>query len=172
VTPTITTSVTPTITRTNDFTPFSIIWNLSYTGIVGGSSPWIVSNNNKRIRYNVENSLNCGGINSNIQTGTAVANIFTGSFDGNMNIDFSGIGEAQSSGFEKISFYLDDVLVGAGNAPGGGQGCVMGPIVKTPSIILPIKLQANRNYVFRINFSTVDPLFHVNAYYVVDLSFI
>ena len=51
------------------------------------------------LQFKVEDSANCGGNNSNTQNGTATANIqVTGSESIILELEFSGIGEAQSSG--------------------------------------------------------------------------
>lgn len=168
ITPTITRSATPTPTPTPN--PFSISWNTSYSGTLNGN-PWIISNNNKKIRYNVEDSGDCGGSNNNIQTGLAIATINTGNANVNMEIDFDGLGEAQASEFELIRFYLDNNLIGSANAPGGGLGCVMGTVVKNPPNIPTIVLSPNTQYEFKIDFTTNDALFHVGAFYEVNLVF-
>lgn len=171
-TPTVTStnSSTPTPTPTQTPNPFSISWNTSYSGTLNGD-PWIISNNNKKIRYNVEDSQNCGGSNNNIQTGIAIATINTSSNSVNMNIDFDGLGEAQASEFELIRFYLNDNLIASANAPGGGLRCAMGPVVKDPPNIPTIVLSPNTQYQFKIDFTTSDAQFHVGAFYEVSLVF-
>lgn len=172
VSPTLTT--TPTNTVTSSPNPFSIVWDTAYTGTLGGN-PWVISDNNRTIRYNIEDSANCGGANPNTQTGIATATINTGNNNVTMSIDFAGIGEAESPAYELISFSFGQgsnlSAIANAHAPGGSLGCQMGPVVKNPSNIAPILLLAGNEYIFRINFTTNDGLYHVGAYYQINLSF-
>ncbi len=88
-----------------------------------------------------------------------------------MQIDFEGIGEAELPNYELIDFKLNGNIIASAHAPGGNKGCEMGPVVKSLDIIPPVALLAGRTYIFQIIFTTADPLYHVGAYYQVDLSF-
>lgn len=149
---------------------FNISWSTYYEGTLLGN-PWVLSNNNKTIRYNVERSPNCGGSNSNIQSGKATACIITGPNNVIMNINYDGLVEQQDAGFEVINITLDGTQVARGSSVNLNLGCTMGPPTKIPANILPITLIANRVYKLLIDFSTVDSQYHVNAYWQVDLSF-
>lgn len=168
VTPTLTATQTPSITPSAN--PFSITWVTTYAGTLQGD-PWLISNNNRSIKYNIENSANCGGSNPNTQSGTATATINVGSNNVIMNVDFNGLGEAESPAYELIQFRLNGDFVASAHAPGGSLGCAMGPTVKTPENIQPITLLAGNIYTFEISFTTADGLYHVGAYYQTDLSF-
>ena len=150
-------------------------WQLSAntSGFTGCTSAgWIVTNNNLSLRFNVAPSANCPGGTCGIrQIGTAIATITVGGENTNLDLDFEGMGEAESANFDKIFFYLDNVLLADGHAPGGGLGCVDGPIVATYAINPPYLLSANNVYTLRVEFDTVDNLFHVDSYYQVNLSF-
>lgn len=135
------------------------------------ATPWTISQNNTRIRYDIEDSVNCGGTCNAIQSGTATAIITVGAVDVDMGLDFEGVGEGQAAAFELISFELDGTEVARANAAGGGLGCTMLPVVKTFVTSPPYRLNANTQYTFFIDFTTADALFHVGAYYEVDLSF-
>lgn len=135
------------------------------------SAPWTISNNNTKIRYDIVDSDNCGGSCTDTQAGTATATITVGASDVDMGLDFEGIGELMAANFEKISFELDGVEVARANAAGGGQPCAMGPVVKTFITPPPYRLNANTSYTFFIDFTTNDELYHVGAFYEVDLSF-
>lgn len=135
------------------------------------STPWTITNNNTRIRYDIENSSNCGGSCTALQSGTATATITVGASDVDMGLDFEGIGELEAPNFEKIEFELDGVQVARAQAAGGGLQCAMGPVVKTFVTPPPYRLNANTSYTFFINFTTNDALYHNGAYYEVDLSF-
>jgi hypothetical protein len=88
-----------------------------------------------------------------------------------MYIYFEGMGEAQDADYERITFTLDGTLVSRANAPGGGQGCVMGPVVKQFIVAQPYALAANSVHTLAIDFTTADPFFHKKAYYEINLSF-
>ena len=133
--------------------------------------PWTITNNNLDIRYDIEDSSNCSGTCGTVQAGTATATITVGANNVEMGLDFSGMGEAQASQFEKITFDLDGTQLARANAPGGGLGCVMGAVVKTYVTPSPYLLQANSVHTLLIDFSTVDALYHVNAFYNVQLTF-
>lgn len=161
----------------------SISWNKSsspttdpgcYTVSTTDPTPqgWAVTNNNYTLRYNIANAVGCpGGTCSVIQTGTATATITVGPSPVKMYIYFEGLGEAQDADFEKITFVLDSVLVAKANAPGGKLGCTMGPVVKQFIVAQPYLLAANSVHTLAIDFTTNDALYHVNAYYEINLSF-
>ena len=150
------------------------VTGLSWTTTVSNtcnSSPWTISAGNQTIRYDIVDSTNCGGTCSAVQAGTATATITVGSSAVNLGLDFEGIGEAQASAYERITFTLNGTQVADAHAPGGGLGCVMGPVVKTYTTSPPYTLAANTTHTLVIDFTTADALYHVNAYYEVDLSF-
>mgnify|MGYP007000300536 len=65
------------------------------------------------LQFKVEDSANCGGSNSNEQQGKATANIqINGEKPVILEIDFSGIGEAQSAGYDLIEFKLNGSIIG------------------------------------------------------------
>jgi hypothetical protein len=102
---------------------------------------------------------------------TATATITVGGNDVNMGLDFDGLGELQAPQFELITFKLDGVEVADAHAAGGNLGCAMGPVIKTFTQAPPYFLAANSVHTLLIEFTTADPLFHVGAFYEVDLSF-
>lgn len=147
-----------------------INWSFTYNGTLNGN-PWVVSNSGLSIRYNVEDSLICGGSNSNTQFGTAIATIITGS--GNpvtLDINFDGVAELEQSGSESLNISLNNNIIASATSAGGNLGCSMGPIIKT---IIPLQqnLTPNQTHELRIEFTTVDELFHVGAYYDINLIF-
>ena len=85
----------------------NITWTTTYSGTSG--NPWTISNGGKTIKYSLEDSQNCGGSNSNVQTGTAEAIVINTTSNITMGFSFTGIAELQDSGFENIQFYLEDV---------------------------------------------------------------
>ncbi len=122
------------------------------------------------LRFKVEDSADCGGDNSNTQMGTATANIeVNGSSPVILEIEFSGIGEAQSAGYDLIRFNLDGIVIGDGQAPGGGLGCVSDSVLVNPAA--PQEL-APGAHTLVIDFTTNDGAYHVGAYYEIELKLI
>ena len=119
------------------------------------------------LQFKVEDSANCDGNNSNTQYGTATANIqVAGSNPITLELEFSGIGEAQSSGYDKIEFILDDEIIGSGEAPGGGLGCTSDSVLVNPAS--PQSLDPGPHTLI-ISFTTNDALYHVDAFYEIEL---
>ena len=136
------------------------------------ATPWVISNQNLRIRYNITNSMNCGGTCNEIQSGTATATITVGALDVNMGLSFTGIGELQDFNYEKITFKLDTVLIADAHAAGGLLGCAMGPVVQSFITPPPYLLLAGSIHTLLIDFTTNDAAYHVGAFYEVNLSFV
>lgn len=147
-----------------------LVWALTVDNPCS-AAPWTITNNNLNIRYDVADSLNCTGLCNDVQSGTATATITVGASNVEMSLDFSGMGEAQSSLYEKITFDLDGTQLARANAPGGNLGCVMGEVVKTYVTPSPYLLQANSVHTLLITFSTEDAQYHTDAFYDVQLTF-
>ena len=119
------------------------------------------------LQFKVEDSQDCGGENPNTQEGTATANIqITGSSPVNLDIDFSGIGEAQSAGYDLIKFILNGEVIGDGQAPGGGLGCVSDSVLVNPADQQTLE---PGSHTLVIDFTTNDGMYHVDAYYEIEL---
>ncbi|MCS5653914.1 MAG: hypothetical protein NZ825_14855, partial [Candidatus Marinimicrobia bacterium] len=115
------------------------------------------------LQFKVEDSANCGGNNSDTQNGTAIANIQVTGFEPiTLELEFSGIGEAESAGYDLIKFELDGVVIGDGHAPGGGLGCASDSVAVNPAS--PKSLDPGPHTLI-INFTTNDGSYHVDAYY-------
>jgi len=122
------------------------------------------------LQFKVENSANCveSGGNPNTQEGTATANInITGSNAVTLDIDFSGVGEAQSAGYDLIEFSLNGEVIGDGQAPGGGLGCQADSVAVNPAAQ---KILNPGSHTLVIDFTTNDGQYHVNAYYEIELT--
>ena len=119
------------------------------------------------LQFKVEDSQDCGGENPNTQRGTATANIqITGSSPVNLDIDFSGIGEAQSAGYDLIKFILNGEVIGDGQAPGGGLGCASDSVLVNPADQQTLE---PGSHTLVIDFTTNDGAYHVDAYYEIEL---
>ena len=122
------------------------------------------------LQFKVEDSQNCGGENPNEQKGTAIANIqIEGSNPVTLDINFSGSGEAQAAGYDKIEFSLNGVVIGSGQAPGGGLGCQSLPVDINPA---DPQLLEPGPHTLVISFTTDDGQYHVDAYYEINIKLI
>ena len=144
-------------------------WTTTQSG-VGSPYGWNVSNNGKTIRFDIQNSANCGGPNNNTQSGQALANFSTNA-NYNVYANLSGIGELQDAGYENMTLNL----AGYGNIVSStskdfNQGCASGPVAISGSPG-PYLLAANTSTAFTLTFTTRDNLYHVNCYYQCDLVF-
>ena len=102
--------------------------------------------------------------------------ITVGSTNTNMSLTFVGNAERELTNYELIEFKLsggsyNNILLASATAPGGNLGCQMGPAIQTYNVHPPYTLIANTVYKFRIDFTTNDPLYHLNAFYEAQLSF-
>jgi hypothetical protein len=132
---------------------------------------WVVSNFNQTIRFNISDSVGCGGTCDYVQTGIATATITVGASDTDMTVNITGLAEREATGYEDCTFILDGTPIVEATSPGGGLGCAMGPVVQTVLQPGPYTLLAGSTHTFTINFSTDDRLYHQGAYYEVTLSF-
>lgn len=131
-----------------------LTWATASTGTISGIDPWVISQENTVIRFNVERSANCGGTNANIQSGTATATITVGPIAALFSFQLSGAGELENSNFDLMTLKFDGNQVGFANAAGGGQGCVDGPVVFALQTTLPIVLPPNTVHTFELLFTT------------------
>lgn len=161
--------------------PVSIAWTTTQAGLIAGiEGGWQTSNAGLRIRYDMQDSANCGGPNPNVQTGTATGSINTGTKSYTFVPTLTGFGEAQDGGFEIMNLYLAGGSYGSGQgtnlvraaSTGGGLGCANGtPVSQTNYVAAPYTLASNTTYTFTLQFTTGDALFHKNCYYQCDLAF-
>ncbi len=52
---------------------FSLSWGTTQSELISGLSRWGTSNQSRTIRFNVQNSANCAGPKSNVQSGSAIS---------------------------------------------------------------------------------------------------
>ena len=148
----------------------SVNWTTSQVG-VGAPFGWNVSNNGNTIRFDVQNSANCGGPNGNVQNGVATATL-SAQARFNMTVSLTGLGESQDPGFENMSLRFNGAEIIRATSPGGGAGCAAGrPVNQTIVVPGPYFLAKNSNNSFQLNFSTADALFHVGCFYQCNLTF-
>ena len=154
---------------------FSITWDTTQDGVAETDGGWRIDNDGRSVRFAIEDSVDCGGPNDEIQSGTAVATIVVPE-DYLLTLNIEGMAEQVDSGFELMSVYLDDALVVTATSAGRDDGnyydnnCEMVPAVVTFLRDVPFVL-AEGEHTFRIDFTTNDALWHQNAFYEFQLVF-
>jgi hypothetical protein len=157
--------------------PLTISWTTTASGLIPGQpGGWQTTNGGTVIRFDVQDSQNCGGNNSNVQFGTATATINTGTNNFLFTPVLTGIGELIAAGYEDMDLILNggvyaNTLLITGTSTGGGSGCQMGPITQTIVTPPPHQLAAGTIYTFTLNFTTDDAQYHVGSYYECTLNF-
>jgi hypothetical protein len=124
---------------------------------------WSVSEDNLTVRVDFEDSKNCSGNNPNNQIATASVNIIT-SITQKIGLDWEGIGELQSTNYDKMEVFIDGVKIGSATAAGGGQQCNVGPVISTSEFPDGYILDPG-THTITINATTNDGLFHTGSYY-------
>jgi len=159
---------------------------------------WKTSNNGATIRFDVSRGIpydvngdGCSneGTCDRRQVGYATASITVGNYDTLMTLDFNGVGETWTAGYDYIEFKLDGVSIGYAEAAGGEiSTCSDGPVKKTfydmsgtsgtsgvsgTSVSNPYTylLAAGSTHILSAYFDTADPYFHNNSYYVANVGF-
>ena len=135
------------------------------------ASPWSITPTERTLRLDWEDDYNCKGYNNNVQTATATA-IITVPVPMTMTVSWTGMGEVQAYQFELMKLYVDDALVGAAHAPGGGDGCdPMGPVVSDPAPPHTAILTPDEPHVLFVDATTADALYHWDAWYQFQITF-
>lgn len=146
-------------------------WEFTYGGTLNGN-PWTVTAPATSVKFIIEDSSNCGGSNPNVQYGTALASISTNSNAVYMDLDFTGLAEDEDAFFENMSFFLNGVKVASATSHDYGLGCSSFSPPQTGYIINPpYLLSANTVNEFLVDFTTQDPLYHVDCFYQINLRF-
>ena len=148
----------------------SVNWTTNQVG-VGAPFGWNISNSGSTIRFDVQDSANCGGPNGNVQRGDAVATL-SAQARFNMTVSLTGLGERQDPGYENMTLRFNGTNIISATSPGGGQGCAAGgPVSQTVLVPGPYFLPKNSNNSFQLTFTTADNLFHVGCFYQCNLTF-
>lgn len=152
----------------------TVFWATSQAGIIlspqqGG---WSITNGGRRIRFNIQDSANCGGPNANIQRGIATATIVTSSVAYKFNPTLTGFGEAQDPNFENMYLFLNGDLIRRATSVGGNLLCSPSvPVNQIIEIPGPYIIPAYTTATFELRFTTSDPYYHIDAYYELDMTF-
>ena len=129
----------------------------------------MISDLGRTIRFDVEQSTNCGGANSAVQTGEAVATLVVPP-GAQLAYTLQGVGELQDSGFENLRFFIDGGIVASSTSAGGSLGCDDGPVVVTTTQVSPVAVSGSIE--LKLEFTTTDGLFHEESFYELSFSFI
>lgn len=116
------------------------------------------------IRIDWEDSTNCGGSNSDIQTGDAELT-YISPVAQTITVELSARIETQNAGFDGITLFLNGDEVYSHYSTEEGGSCAMEDF----SDEISIDLVEGAN-VFRVEFDSVDPLYHVGGFW--DLNFL
>jgi hypothetical protein len=149
--------------------PLQLAWVTTQNNVNPKDGGWRILNQGRQIRFDIQDSKDCGGTNDEIQSGTATATITTGeTYEFIPKIE--GIGELQDEMYEIMNVKLNGKLIVSSNSTGGDLECKMGPIhmeeyVSPPYILTP------GVHKFEIQFTTEDESYHKKAYYKLDLIF-
>ena len=148
--------------------PMTIKWTTSQKGIKNKGG-WKIKDDGRRIRFDVEDSKNCGGSNNNIQSGVAKATITVGE-DYTFIPTIEGIAELHMTGFEEMTVKLNGKVTVRATSKGGMKFCKMGPVnmsVNTP----PPYILTPGKHTFELEFTTGDEMYHDGSYYEAVLKF-
>lgn len=141
---------------------------ISWTFEAGGNAPpfgWSLSGGGDTsiVRFEVEDSSDCGGSNASVQSGKARGTINITGQSRLLSIGIEGIGELEDTGFEATVVLIDGTPVMDAQSRGGGQGCTMGPVRVDAIVPGPYLLEPGTHEIL-VDFSTGDPLFHVGVF--------
>jgi chemotaxis protein CheY-P-specific phosphatase CheC len=146
-------------------------WDGSVRTYTSGNIPvgalWSINTDNLGLRISYENSLDCGGTNDLIQSGTATATIIINQ-GARLKLLWTGLGEAEADAYERAEFFVNDVMIGNAHSPGGNKGCEMAAIVGKNYFPDGYTLTAG-SHILKILSTTQDNQFHVGAYYQFSL---
>lgn len=155
------------------------IWNFTETGMVTEPDGRVYTQNSipngalwsshssTVIRASFENSYDCGGINPNVQSGTATID-FNVTNEQTLFIEWEGIGESRGSTYETIRVYVDDNRIGHSFSTNlNNDSC-------KPNSFVPVTtvydypdgyILSPGNHTIHIAVSTEDQLNHIGCYY-------
>lgn len=148
----------------------SVFWNLNSSNSCS-QTPWYLVQDNKKIFYYLEDSIQCGGDCCDIQSGVATASIVVGPFDVWLRVNYENITQLQTSGKNILTVTLNDGTLFTSQSVGTGIGCYNGPGNFVEYTVLPLKLLANSVNTFKVEYNSVDPEYHNGCYAMVELLF-
>lgn len=153
-------------TNYNAFT-YDLPTDWEIASISGFLNPGSVILRNDGLRVNIEDSLNCGGSNGNVQRFVIRKTINVLSGTGTISATVTGLAETQDTGFEMMFVYVNGSLIYQSTSRDLNGGCAMG------SPLVQLNTSAPLNYgdnLISVEFTTGDGLFHVGGFYDVTLN--
>jgi hypothetical protein len=132
---------------------------------------WTISLDNLTARYDLTDSLNCGGTCDSRQKGTATATINTGPVPLTMGISVTGLAEARDIIYDRLYVTLDGIDIEYYSAPGGNLPCVMGAPIQQIYVPGPFSFAANSTHTLKLDFDSLDALHHISCFYQAVLTF-
>ena len=139
-------------------------WDTSQSGVIAGSGGWsIPASDGTVIRFDLEDSVDCGGPNSNVQAGTATASI---ELEGDtlLSVDIEGLGGAAGTISPEIMTVLVDGVIVSSASPEGSERCAGASLVQNNVFQQPLLLRAGTRAI-SLSFTSRDNLFHQDAFY-------
>jgi hypothetical protein len=129
-----------------------LTWDTSFTNVSG--NPWTISDGGRSLRFDIEDSANCGGSNAETQTGEAITII---ELPSSSTIKTSGGKVLLRGGKPSCQCCLTPFgLLARGTSAGGELLCEMGPIISEYLIEPPYRLSGT--VYLDLNFSGVGEL--------------
>jgi len=149
---------------------FSISW---VTTIDNPCDPnaWTISPNNLTARYDMVDSLNCGGTCNDRQSGTATATIHTGPTPLTMSILVTGLAELRDTAYDRLYVTLDGIDIEYYRAAGGNLPCAMGAPIQQIFVPGPFNFAAYSTHTLKLDFDSLDGLHHTSCFYQATLTF-
>jgi hypothetical protein len=142
----------------------NINWS-TFTLNTCNSTPWAILNEGKQLVYIIGDSVTCGGICDEVQTGNANATIEVGTENVFLTLYLEGIVGTQIQGSDRLLVFLNDELVISGSSPGGNYGCVNSSMSLEFFRRQPYLLPANTEHTVEVSFSTIGSDYHSGCYF-------
>lgn len=149
---------------------FSISWVTTIDNTCDPNA-WTISLDNLSARYDMTDSLNCGGTCDVRQLGTATATIHTGPTPLAMSILVTGLAELRDGGYDRLYVTLDGIDIEYYQAPGGNLGCATGTPTQQIFVPGPFNFAANSSHTLKLDFDSLDALYHISCFYEAVLTF-
>lgn len=121
-------------------TNLDLVWTTTYAGTAG--DPWTITDNGRSLRFDVEDSENCGGSNSEIQSGIATTTIEIEDSADTIKLQ-QGKVIVKDGKPACLCCIAPFGLLARGTSDGQGLGCEMGPIQSEFLIEPPYQLATN-----------------------------
>ncbi len=129
------------------------------------STPWSIQEDGKLISYIITDSIDCGGICDEVQTGEASAVINVGSSTVFFSLSLNGLVQAQTQGSDRVLVYLNNELIISGDSLGGNYGCTNTSMNVNYLKRQPFVLQPNTQHNVDVSFSSIEAQNHQGCFF-------